>query len=268
MKDREEWLADTLVELADTLIDEFDIIEFLSTLVGHIVELLGAVEVGLLLADPQQHLRVMASSTERMRLVELFESQTSEGPCFDSFRSGEVVSNVDLDTATERWPVFAPMARSAGVRVVHALPMRLRGQVIGSVNVFHRALVTVSDRDIHLAQALTDVATIGLLQERAVRQGTHLIEQLQHALNSRVVIEQAKGALAERAGVDVDTAFGWLRAYARRENRHLIDVALAIIERTLPIETLRASSTGSPEHRGFEPGPSRTAPPRIRRKSV
>jgi GAF domain-containing protein len=243
MQNREQWMAETLVALADTMIADFDVIEFLSTLVERVQELIDASEVGLVLADLQGHLRVMASSSERMRLLEVFEVQTTEGPCLDCYRSGHAIVNVDLDTTLERWPVFTPMAREAGFRVVHALPMRLRDQVIGAANVFHATAVTLGDRDIHLAQALVDVATIGLLQERAVRGATVLVEQLQGALNSRVVIEQGKGAVAENAGVDMDTAFAWLRVYSRQNNLRLADVALAVVERSLPVEELRITAT-------------------------
>jgi GAF domain-containing protein len=246
MREREEWLADTLVTLADTLTADFDVIEFLSTLVERIVELLDAAEVGLVLADPQGHLRVMAASTERMRLLELFEVQSSEGPCLDCYRRGEAVLNVDLNDTLRRWPAFTPMAWTAGFRTVHALPLRLRDQVIGAINIFHVTPVRVSDRDVHLAQALADVATISLLQERAVRHTTDLNEQLQRALNSRVAIEQAKGAVAEGAGVDMDTAFGWLRGYARSNNLRLADVAVAVVDRTLAVDELRTIATPSP----------------------
>jgi GAF domain-containing protein len=251
--DREAWLADTLVLLADTLVAEFDVIEFLSTLTERIVELLGAAEVGLVLADPHGHLRVMASSTERMRLLELFELQSREGPCLDCYRGGRAVLNVDLQGTQERWPVFTPMARTAGFRKVHALPMRLRDQVVGATNIFHVTPVTLGDREIHLAQAFADMATIGLLQERAVRGATDLSEQLQRALNSRVVIEQAKGAVAERAGVDMDTAFAWLRGYARSNNRRLADVAAAVVERTLAVDALAAASIDAADVHGIEP---------------
>jgi GAF domain-containing protein len=246
MQDREEWLADTLVSLADTLIDDFDVIEFLSTLAERLVELLDAAEVGLVLADPQGRLRVMAATSERMRMLDLFEVQSNEGPCLECYRSGAPVLNVELESALTRWPVFTPMARRAGFHAVHALAMRLRDQVIGAVNIFHTAQVAMSERDAHLAQALADVATIGLLQERAVSHATDLSEQLQRALDSRVVIEQAKGVVAERATVDMDTAFGWLRGYARGNNRRLADVAVAVVERSLAVEVLRGTRPGSP----------------------
>jgi transcriptional regulator with GAF, ATPase, and Fis domain len=246
---REEWLAATLVELADTLITDFDVVDFLSMLAERIVELLDATEVGLVLADAQGHLRVMASSTERMRLLDLFEVQTDEGPCADCYRSGRAIVNVDLDGAMARWPVFAPMARAAGFRAVHALPLRLRDEVIGAANIFHAEMATINERDTHLAQALADVATIGLLHERALRHATDLSAQLQRALNSRVSIEQAKGAVAERAGVDMDTAFAWLRTYARSHRLRLADVSVAIVERALPVEALTATSNLPPERR-------------------
>lgn len=242
MDDRDEWLAATLVTLADTLITDFDIVEFLSSLAERIVELLDAAEVGLVLADFQGHLRVMASSTERMRLLDLFEVQTSEGPCSDCYRSGQPVLNVDLEGSLARWPVFTPMARAAGFRTVHAVPMRLRDEVIGAANIFHSERAIISERDSRLTQALADVATIGLLHERALRHATDLSEQLQRALNSRVAIEQAKGAVAERAGVDMDVAFGWLRRYARSNSLRLADVAVAVVERALPVEALMPTS--------------------------
>lgn len=244
MQDREEWLADTLVVLADTLIAGFDVIEFLSMLAERIQELLAASGVGLVLADPQGRLRVMASSSERMRLLELFEMQVSEGPCFECYRSGQGLLNVDLDDSVARWPAFTPMARSSGFRLVHALPMRLRERVIGAANIFHAAASPINERDAGLAQALADVATIGLLQERALRSATDLTSQLQGALNSRVVIEQAKGAVAEGLGVDMDSAFARLRSYARNNGLRLADVALAIADRTLPVTALGASAPG------------------------
>jgi GAF domain-containing protein len=259
MLDREEWLADTLVELADTLVADFDVVDFLVTLAERLVELLEASEVGLVLADPQGHLRVMAASTERMRLVDLFEVQSSEGPCLDCYRTGQPVLSVDLEGPTP-WPVFAAMARDAGFLCVHAIPMRLRNQVIGAANIFHETTVTLSDEDVHLAQALVDVATIGLLQERAVRHASDLAEQLQGALNSRVVIEQAKGAVSERAGVDMDIAFAWLRSYARDHRMRLADVSAAVVGRTLSVEVVGAARTDATAHDGEEPGPDGVAP--------
>jgi len=245
MEDRERWLADTLVALADTLVADFDLIDFLSTLAARLQELIDASEVGLLIADPQGHLRVMASSSERSRLIELFEVQSREGPCWDSYLSHEMLLNVDLRETLERWPTFTPMARTAGFRTVHALPMRLRDEVIGAANIFHSTLSAISDSDIHLAQALADVATIGILQERAVHHATDLSAQLQQALNSRVSIEQAKGVIAERAGVDMETAFTWLRSYSRANNLRMAEVSVAVVERALSVDVLRPAATSS-----------------------
>jgi GAF domain-containing protein len=247
MEQREHWLADTLVSLSDTLVANFDVVEFLSMLMQRVGELLSAAEVGLMLADANQNLRVMASSTERMRLIEVFEVQTHEGPCLDSYREGTPVVNADLHEAGERWPVFTPMARSAGFRMVHALPLRWRDRTIGATNIFHAHRVVISESDAHLTQALADVATIGLLNEQAARGAGQLSEQLQRALSSRVIIEQAKGVLAERAGVEMDTAFEWLRRYARGNHLRIAEVAQGVVGRTLSLEQLQPST---PEQHG------------------
>lgn len=241
MENREEWLADTFVELADTLVDTFDVVDFLSGLTLRCVELLDAAEVGLVLADAAGRLHVVASSSERMRVLELFEIQSDEGPCLDAYRSGLQVVNVDLDGADERWPAFAPRAREAGFAEAHALPMMLREEVIGALNVFDTTARRLSDGDVRLTQALTDTATIGLLQERAVHRATVLAEQLQHALNSRVVVEQAKGFVAEQLKIDVGDAFEILRGYSRRRGARLGDVVADVVAGRLPAERLIAA---------------------------
>jgi GAF domain-containing protein len=246
-EEREHWLIDALVMLADTLTAEFDTVEFLSTLTELIVELLDAAEVGLVITDSKQRLQVVASSTDRMHLIELFEVQTREGPCLDSYRDGTPVVNVDLRGADARWPVFTPMARSAGFRMVHALPMRWHDQLIGATNIFHSARVIISERDANLAQAFADVATIGLLHERAARGAENLSEQLQRALTARVQIEQAKGVVAERAGIEMDEAFGWLRKYSRGNHLRVADVARGVLDRTISLEQLQAALVSSGE---------------------
>jgi len=233
MDNREEWLARTFVELADTLVADFDVIEFMSVLVERCAELLGSAEVGLALAATRGELRVMASSTERMRALELIEFQDDEGPCRDCLYSGEQVLNARLDHSQERWPRFTPEAREAGFQMVHALPLRLRDDVIGAMNIFSPEIRELSDGDVNLVQALADAATIGILQERAVKHGTDLAGQLQGALNSRIIIEQAKGIVAERRNVDMDEAFALLRSHARSNRIQLSNVARAIIDRSL-----------------------------------
>lgn len=225
-----ERLATVFVEVADTLVDEFDLIDFLHMLTARTAEVAGASAAGLLLADQRGRLQFMAASDEKTRLVELFQIQHHEGPCLDAFRTAKAVTNADLSQADGRWPRFAPRASAAGFRSVHAFPLRLRNEVIGALNVFGAAPGGgFDDADARIVQALADVAAIGLLQERAIRRGEILTEQLQGALNSRVVIEQAKGALAQSRGVHVDDAFVLMRDHARRTNRRLSDIAMTII---------------------------------------
>jgi transcriptional regulator with GAF, ATPase, and Fis domain len=227
-----EQLADAFVELADTMVADFDVIDFLHTLTERSVQLLDAAAAGVLLADPRGELRLVAASTEAARVLELFQLQNDQGPCLDCFRTGEPVAAPDLTTAQQRWPQFAAAARQAAFAAVHALPMRLRSQVIGALNLFQATPGALSHQDVRVDQALADVATIGLLQERSTRRSEVLHEQLQGALNSRVVIEQAKGKLAERLGLDMDQAFAVLRSYARDGNLRLSDLAQSFIDGT------------------------------------
>ena len=224
-----ERLAQTFVEVADTLVDAFDLVDFLTLVTERAAELANASAAGLLLSDENGHLEFMAASKESARLVELFQVQREEGPCQDAFRTGVPVVNTDLTSAHERWPQFAPRAVDAGFRSVHAFPMRHQQTVIGALNIFGHHTGTLDPDDVRIVQALADVATIGILQERAIRRGEVLTEQLQHALNSRITIEQAKGALAQIHGVYTDTAFDMLRGYSRDNQLRLLDVALAVL---------------------------------------
>jgi GAF domain-containing protein len=218
-------LSDTFVDLADTMVADFDVIDFLHLLTDRTVLLLAASAAGVVLADPRGELRVAAASSEEAGLVELFQLQNDQGPCLDCFRTGRPVSAADLTGPDQRWPRFAQAATQAGFRTVEAVPMRLRDQVIGALNLFGAEPGPFEAADLRIAQALADVATIGLLHERNVRRSETVAEQLQAALNSRVMIEQAKGKLAERYGIDMDRAFTMLRDYARNTNQHLTDVA-------------------------------------------
>jgi len=247
MDDREAWLARTFVELADTLVADFDLIDFMSTLVERCAELLGSAEVGLALSASRGELRVMASSSERMRALELIESQNDEGPCRDCLRSGEQVLNQRLEGAEARWPRFVPEAREAGIEMVHALPLRLRSDVIGAMNIFSTEQIELAPEDVNLTQALADAATIGILQERAIKHGADLAGQLQGALNSRIVIEQAKGIVAESRKVDMEEAFAMLRAHARSNRAPLSDIARAVTARSLAPAELRAALAGHRE---------------------
>jgi transcriptional regulator with GAF, ATPase, and Fis domain len=224
-----ERIAEVFVEVADTLVDEFDVIEFLEMVTSRASELVGSSAAGLLLADEHGRLQFMAASDEQAHLVELFQVQSREGPCQDCYRLGTAVADEDLLNATDRWPSFAPKAVAAGFRSVHAFPLRLRREVIGALNLFGKEVGLIAPSDVRVLQALADVATIGLLQERAVRRGEVLTEQLQGALNTRVIVEQAKGAVAQLYQVNVDEAFQLLRTYCRRNNLRLSTVAQAII---------------------------------------
>jgi len=222
-------LAEVLVEVADTLVDEFDLIEFLQMVTSRTAGLADTSAVGLLLADRHGRLQLMAASDERAKMLELFQVQADEGPCQDCFKQGIAVVNADLRAASERWPRFAPRAVEGGFRSVHAFPLRLRREVIGALNLFGVDAGGISPGDIPVVQALADVATIGILQARAIRRAEVLTEQLQGALNSRVVIEQAKGALAQIRGVSPDEAFRLLRSYCRTRQLRLGDVAQALV---------------------------------------
>jgi GAF domain-containing protein len=218
-------LSDTFIDLADTMVADFDVIDFLHVLTDRSVTLLAASAAGVMLADPRGELRVAAASSEEAGLLELFQLQNDQGPCLECFRTGRAVTATDLAGPAPRWPRFAEAATRAGFATVEALPMRLRDQVIGALNLFRADPGQFDPAELRIAQALADVATIGLLHERNVRRREAVSEQLQGALNSRVVIEQAKGKLAERLGIDMDRAFRMLRDYARNSNQHLTDVA-------------------------------------------
>jgi GAF domain-containing protein len=226
----EQALTDLFVQLADTLVAGFDIAEFLQGLLDRCAELLGADAAGLVLTDQSGRLEVLASTSDDARLLELFQLQIHEGPCLECQRSGRPVAVRDLATAVTRWPRFTPACRHLGFAAVLALPMRRREHVIGALEMFLRSPGGLDPPTARLAQALTDVATIGLLQQRARREQELLVEQLQGALSSRVVIEQAKGVLAERLSVSTDQAFTVLRHHARSRNYGLTDLARAVLE--------------------------------------
>jgi transcriptional regulator with GAF, ATPase, and Fis domain len=239
-------LSDTFVELTDTMVAGFDVIDFLHLLTDRSAQLLDVSAAGLLLADPRGELRVVAASSEAARLLELFQLQNDQGPCLDCYRSGQPVQAADLDAEAARWPRFALAALQAGFAAVQALPMRLREQVIGALNLFRAEPGAFDPADVRIGQALADVATISLLHERSMRHSDALNEQLQTALNSRVLIEQAKGKLAERLGLDMDQAFNLLRDYARNRNLRLSDLAQTFIEGS---ETLASLTVTSPPQR-------------------
>ncbi len=242
---REQRIVEMFVELADTMVEDFDVVEFLHRLAERSVQLLDCSEAGLLLADAAGALRVMASSSERSEALELLQAQNEEGPCFECYRRGTPVVSDDLALDAGRWPVFAPAAMQKGFRSVQAVPMRVRGETIGALNLFRTAAGRMAERDIPLSQGMADIAAIALLQERAVRETRGMVEQLQRALTGRVVIEQAKGVLSERARIGVDAAFARLRAHARDHNRRLSDVARELIDGRLDPAALADPARGA-----------------------
>jgi GAF domain-containing protein len=245
---REQRVSDAFVALADTLVDDYDIIDLLDQLVTHCVTLLAADAAGILLADPRGELRLVAASSEDAQTMELLQLHAEEGPCLECYRTVAQVRVPDLAQLTDRWPRFAAAVTEAGAFAsVHAIPLRLRGQAIGAMNLFHRTPGPLPDADLALGQALADVATIGILQERTIHRGEVVNEQLQTALNSRVIIEQAKGVLAQHLGVPMDTAFDRLRRYARGNNLRLAEVARGLVagELNLDVVSPANSPTGS-----------------------
>jgi GAF domain-containing protein len=243
---RDARMARHFVTLADTLVDDFDVVDLLDQLTRTCVELLGVTTAGLLILDSSGSLHPVAASTEATRVLELFQLQNDEGPCLDCVRTGEVVHVPDIRAAAGQWPRFSRALIESGFHSVEALPMRLRSETIGSLNLFNVAgISSLSSEDRHIAQALADVATIGILQQRTVQRSSVLAEQLQLALDTRIVIEQAKGVLAEYGGVPVDVAFDAMRRYARGRNARLGDVAEALVSGRLAASDLIARRSGS-----------------------
>ena len=233
----ERAVAEALVGLADSLVDDYDIIELLHRLTSECVHLLPVDAAGLLLSDQRGSLHLVSSSTEQARLLELFQLQAEQGPCLDCFRTSHQVSSADLAQDRERWPQFSARAEEAGYAAVHALPLRLRSETIGALNLFSEQPSALQSDEMRIGQALADIATISILQERAVHRGDILVEQLQTALNSRVIIEQAKGVLAERNQLDMAEAFALLRRYSRSNRRRLTEVAAEVVEGALVISS-------------------------------
>lgn len=238
---REQQVARAFVELADTLVDDYDTIDLMDRLIAHSIQLLASDAAAIMLVDASGGLRTVAASSEDAELMELLQLQAGEGPCVECVRTSSAVTVDDL-SATDRWPRFvAAVAVRGAFRSVHALPLRLRGEAIGALNLLHRSPGPLPADDLALGQALADVATIGILAERAIRRGEIVAEQLQSALNSRVVIEQAKGVIAQHAGVPMAQAFEQLRSYSRGNNLRLAEVARDIVTRRLDPRTLSAA---------------------------
>jgi GAF domain-containing protein len=230
---READVVRSLVEMADTLVDDYDVVDLLTGLTDRCVTLLGVSAAGVMLASPSGSLGLVASSSEAMRLLELFELQEQEGPCLDAFRSGGRVDQEDLRAGSGRWPLFSAAAVSAGFQSAVALPLRLREVTLGALNLLSTTRSPIGEADVIVARGFADLAALSILQHRASAEVQRLNEQLSAALTSRVVIEQAKGVISERAGIDLAEAFARLRGYARNANLPLTDVARAAVDGTL-----------------------------------
>jgi len=236
--EKEVLLARTFVEIVDTLVDDFDVVDLLTMVADRCVEVLDVTAAGLMLVAPAGDLRVVAYSSEAVRAVELFELQSEEGPSLDAFRTGAPVVNQHLETVNGRWPRFAARAIECEFRSVHALPMRLRSVTIGALSLFRAHEGAMEENDVIAAQALADVATVAIIHHRAATEAQLVNEQFNHALTSRAVIEQAKDLVAERTGLDMEQAFVRLRHHARNQNLRLVDVAHAVNDGSLKPEAL------------------------------
>lgn len=235
---RERQVTASFVALADSLVDGFDVVDLLTGLTQSCAQILDIASAGLLLADQSRVLHVAAASCEATRDLELFQLQRDQGPCLDCYRTGTPVSVPDLSELADVWPSFARAALSAGFMSVHAVPMRLRDNVLGTLGLFGSRVGSLNEEDLRLAQALAHVASVSIVQNKTLADAGVVTEQLQLALSSRVVLEQAKGSIAQRGDVSPDAAFEVLRRYARDHNQRLTDVASAVVARTLPASLL------------------------------
>jgi GAF domain-containing protein len=233
---RELQIAHAVVSLADTVRADFDVTDLLYSLTTYCVELLGVDTAGVLLADENDQMQTVASSHHHIELLELFQAQHDQGPCVDAHRTGEHVSAPHLEDAATRWPEFVGRASAVGVQSVHAVPLKLHDHVLGALGLFGNHTGPLPDGDLALAEHLAAAAAGALLHIRAQRSSQVIAEQLQHALNSRVIIEQAKGLLAERHTLPLDEAFTLLRNHARSHGQRLITVAREAIEGQLDLK--------------------------------
>lgn len=237
---REAQIVETFLELADTLVADFDIIDALTVLASRCVEILDADATGILLADSNEQLNLVAASSEQARLVELFQLQSEEGPCLAAYATGSQVVHRSQDTSSGRWPRFAEYALGSGYESVYAIPLRLRDDVVGALNLFRTQREQLADIDVDLAQAFADLATITILHASAASEAQRRDEQLQHALDSRIIIEQAKGMLAEHAHIDMASAFDLIRSMSRNNNVKLTQIAQRIVDGQIDLAVLAA----------------------------
>ncbi len=231
---REAQVMRTFGKLADTLVAGYDVVDLLQTLVDSCEELLSATEAGILLADDQGYLEVVASTSESSALVELLQLGAEAGPGERSFETGQPIHLAEIARSDE-WPEFRERTLARHLLSLDVFPLRLRDTIIGTLTVFRDSVGEMAESDRVAAQAFADVATIGILHERSLRESTIVREQLQHALGSRIVVEQAKGMVAHTRQLSVDDAFDLIRAYARAHRMGIGTVAAGIVARTLTL---------------------------------
>lgn len=235
---RETFISSAFVAIADTLTTDFDIVDMLHTLVEQCTLILDTSQGGLMLVDGRGELQLMTSTSQGADFVEVMQLNSAAGPCIECFTTGTAVSVPNINDTGDKWPDFTSGALQRGFLSAHATPMRLRGHVIGTMNLFSTKRGALSERDASLAQALTDVATIGILQQRVITETNMLAEQLHRALDSRVLIEQAKGMVAHSLNVSMDDAFTALRNYSRERSVSLRSVAEGISDRTISVSVI------------------------------
>jgi len=257
-----EQVAQVFVRLADTLVDDFDVVEFLELVTSHSAAVSNAASAGLLLADTRGQLQFMAASKESIKLLELFQLQNHEGPCLGCFHGGTPVVNTDLTQAGDRRPLFAPQAVAAGFRSVHAFPLRHRKKTLGALNLFSTDVGRLEPSDVPTIQALADLATLGLSQQLGRQEPKTMANKLQDALNSRVNLEQAKGVLARTHGLTVDEALEFIRRYAHTHQLLLSEAARIVVSKppTYP-EPTQTGSVNRAQRRDVASGsPTEAAP--------
>jgi GAF domain-containing protein len=254
MDDRELWLAATMVELADISEADIDETAYSRRLAARLAELLAPAEVAVLLADGDGRLRAVAASTERAHRLMSAEADQGDGAAAAHYRTGQPVPGESLAAARMRWPRFAAAARAAGFGIVFCLPLRRHDETAGVAGVLRAGQDPLSPAQASLAQSLAEAAAVAILRQRELRRSVRAVEQLQRALDSRVLVEQAKGAVAARLGITPEAAFELLRAFARRHSRPLAEVAAGTIGGGLTVSELvtvpQAGRSGGPAQPG------------------
>ena len=217
--------------LGAVLDPSLDVLDAMDRVIDACVRFTSATEAGVVLADADGSLNVIASSSERTSDAEEAQLGTDEGPCLDCYRSGTTIDVPDVSTHEAEWPTFARTMRERGLVGTFAEPIRLRAATIGSLCVFADHGRGHDDRDVVLLQLLADAASAALARQRGTGPLRTLDEQVEDAIEARVTVEQAKGALAHRRGVRIDEAFQLIRRAGQGAGRGIREVAEDIVRR-------------------------------------